>query len=443
MKLNFLHKIRLNTLLYNKKFTIALSVVLAFSLWLGISITENPTIVRTFNDISASVSLEGTAAETLGLKIISDVSSQKFSVTVNGPNYIVSSLKPEDFSVTASTVEVNTDGDYNLKLVAESVGNKSGFSISSISPSTINVTVDFMDSKDFTVEPKLIGVTASEGLIVDTPIISDLNQATIKIEGPRAKLNKIKSVAAVENVNAVLSSSQTYAADIVLYNDKKEVLYRFDNNGNVYDGKDNIVTNSYLIPSFKSVKVTQPIFKKKVVKCVPKFENLPDGMTENDISYTLSTNEITIVGVPESIDPVSEITLSPIDFKDVSTASSSFELSAVNMPTGARILENIDTFTIDINLKNYTERTFDISSKNFKYSGLANDLNAKTDKSSVKVKVCGPASVVRNIKAKDLFAVFNVSGKSTGDYTVPVTLKSDVHKNIWQVGAAEAIVTIY
>lgn len=443
MKLNFLRKFRLNTLLYNKKFTIVLSIVLAFAIWLGISITENPTIDRTFNDITASVSLEGTAAEKLGLKIISDVSSEKFSISVSGPNYIVSSLKPDDFSITASTIDVNTDGDHTLKLVAESVGNKSGFTITSVYPATIDVVVDFMDSKDFTVEPKLIGVTASEGLIVDTPIISDLNQSTIKIEGPRAKLNKISSVAAVENVNSVLSSSQTYAADIVLYNDKKEVLYRFDNNGNVYDGKDNVVTNSYLTPSFKSVKVTQPIFRQKVVKCVPKFENLPDGMTQNDIKYTLSTNEITIVGAPESIDAVNEIALSPIDFKDISTSSNSFELSAVNMPTGARILEKVDTFTIDIKLDNYTERTFVIGSKNFKYSGLGSGLNAKIETSSVSVKVCGPASIVRNIKPAELNAVFNVSGKTTGNYTVPVTLKSDKYKNIWQVGSTEAIVTIY
>ena len=435
-------KFRLSTLLYNKKFTIALSIVLAFALWLGIAMTENPIRDRTFTDLSANITLEGTAAETLGLKIVSDVTTQKFAVTVTGPNYIVSSLKPEDFSLSASTIEVNDNGDYRLKLVAENKSNKSGFTISSISPATIDVSVDYMESKEFTVEPKLNGVTASDGLVVDTPIISDLQQGTIKIEGPRTKLNKIKSVAAVADVNSTLSSSETYKTDIILYDDNGEVLYRFTDGKKVYDAIGNEVTNSYLEPSFWTATVTQPISKKKVVKCKPVFENLPDGMTQKDIKYTISTSEITLVGAPENIDQVSEVTLSPINFKDISTTSNSFEVSAVNIPTGVRILENVESFIIDIDLTDYVEKSFYISSKNFKFTGLSNNLNAKTDK-SIRIKICGPSDVVNQIQSKELTASFDLSNKTAGTYTVPAVLKSNVHKKIWQIGTAEAIITIY
>ena len=74
MKIKFPQKYRLGQLLYNKKFTVVLSVVLAFALWLGISMTENPIRQQTFSDLSALVTLDGTAAADLGLGIVSDVS---------------------------------------------------------------------------------------------------------------------------------------------------------------------------------------------------------------------------------------------------------------------------------------------------------------------------------------------------------------------------------
>ena len=107
MKIKFPQKYRLGQLLYNKKFTVVLSVVLAFALWLGISMTENPIRQQTFSDLSALVTLDGTAAADLGLGIVSDVASQRFSVTISGPNYIVSSLKAEDFSLSASRQNSN------------------------------------------------------------------------------------------------------------------------------------------------------------------------------------------------------------------------------------------------------------------------------------------------------------------------------------------------
>ena len=78
MKINIPQKFRLSALLYNKKFTVVLSVILAFSLWLGISMTENPVRQQTFTDLGAVVTLEGTAAADLGLGIVSDVASQRF-----------------------------------------------------------------------------------------------------------------------------------------------------------------------------------------------------------------------------------------------------------------------------------------------------------------------------------------------------------------------------
>lgn len=440
MKFSIPQKYRLGTLLYNKKFTVVLSVILAFALWLGIAMTENPVRQQTFTDISALVTLEGTAAADLGLGIISDVASERFSVTISGPNYIVSSLKAEDFSLSASTIDINSAGTFNLEVTATSNSNKSGFTITSVSPSTIDVTVDFIDTKEFTIVPKLVGVSASEGLVAETPVISDSQQSTVTVRGPRSTIEKIATVGTLAEVNDTLATSQTFNSDVVLYDSNDKVLYRYTADGTVYDANQNIVTNSYLTLSFTSVKVTQPISKKKTVSCKAVFSNLPSGMSEDDVNYKLSQNKVTVIGTPEIIDKIENISLSPIDFRNVSTSSSSFEVSA-SLPDGVKFLENIDdVFIVDIDVSGYVETTLEI--KNIRCLGLGSDLKAKTGK-SIRVKLCGPKNVINNIKASDLFAVVDLTDKTAGDYTVEAVIKSDLYDNVWQIGTYSTSVTLY
>ena len=58
------------------------------------------------------------------------------------------------------------------------------------------------------------------------------------------------------------------------------------------------------------------------------------------------------------------------------------------------------------------------------------------------VKICGPSGVVYSLNANDLYAVVDISGKTKGEYTMAVTIKSNVHTNIWQVGTYQATVKI-
>lgn len=440
MKFNVPQKYRLSTLLYNKTFTVVLSVVLACALWLGIAMTENPIRQQTFTDLSASITLEGTAAADLGLGIISDVASQKFSVTVSGPNYIVSSLKSDDFSLSASTIDINSSGTFNLEVTATSNSSKSGYTITSISPSTIDVVCDFIDTKQFTITPKLIGVSAAEGLVAETPVISDSQQSTVTVRGPRSTIEKIANVGTWAEVNNTLDTSQTFNSDVVLYDSSDKILYRYTADGTVYDANENVITNSYLTLSFTNVKVTQPISKKKTVNCKAVFNNLPEGLTEEDIKYKISQSNVTIIGTPEIVDNIENISLSAIDFREVSTSTNSFEVSA-SLPDGVKILESVDFFTVDINTTNYTEVTFNI--KNIRCLGLSSELKAKTDKQITNVKLCGPTDVIKNLKASDLFAVVDLTDKTAGDYTVEVTVKSDVYDTVWQIGSYSTSITLY
>ncbi|MEE1054134.1 MAG: hypothetical protein U0L33_07365 [Acutalibacteraceae bacterium] len=439
MKIKIPQSLRISSLVYNKRFTVAISIIIAFAMWLGITMTQNPIRTQTFTDVTASVSLEGTAAADMGLGIVSDVASQKFTVTVSGPNYAVSSLKSEDFILSASVVDINSAGTYTLDVIGNSNSSKTGYTFTSITPSTIDVTFDYIDSKEFTLVPKLIGVSASDGLVAETPVVSDSQQSTITVRGPRTTMEKIASVGTLAEVNKTLSTSQTFESDIVLYDSNDKIIYRFNSEGLVYDANDNLITNSFLTLSFTSVKVLQPISKTAIVSCKAAFSNLPEGMNAGDVSYSIDQSKVTVIGTPEVVDKLSEITLSPIDFRTVSVGSNVFEVSA-SLPDGVKLLESIDYFTVNIDVSNYTETVLDI--KDIRCTGLKSDLKAKTDTRIRNVKICGPKDVIENLKASDLYAVVDLTDKSSGDHTVEAVIKSDIYKNIWQVGSYSTSVTL-
>lgn len=417
----FSQKFSLRLLLENKRFTIPFSIGMAVIMWLTITINDNPIRQQVFNDITATVSIENTVVSEMGLGIVSDTSSQKFMVTLSGPNYIVSSLKPEDIVLNADVTDVTKAGTYKLKVSGSRNSGKTGYTFASITPSEIEVTFDFIDSKEFLVTPKIIGAGAAEGLVAETPIINGLVNGNITIKGPRSIMEKIETVAAYAEVNKTLSSTQTYDAKIV-----------------VYDSEGNALDMTYLVMDNSTVKVSVPISKKVTLPVKAAFSNLPSGLTAGDIAHTIDHRTVTVIGTPEIIAKMTSVTLSPIDFTSVSKNSNTFEASLI-LPEGVKLLDNIEFFVVSIDSSNYNEKTFTVT--DVRYSGLASSLKA-TSGSVRNVKICGSRDDIRKIIASDLYAVVDLSDKGAGEYTVTVTIKSDKYPKVWQVGQYNLAVTV-
>ena len=149
---DFLASFSLKKMLYNKRFVIPFSIFLAFVLWLVIVTKENPIIERSFADMTANVNLENTFASENGMSIVDDISSQKFTVVLRGPSYLVSSVKSEDIVVYASAASVDAPGEYDLKVAISETSVNSGYEVLSITPSTVKVSFDYFETKEFTVK---------------------------------------------------------------------------------------------------------------------------------------------------------------------------------------------------------------------------------------------------------------------------------------------------
>ena len=421
-KINLPAKFSLKKLLYNKRFTIPLSLIAAFAFWLVIMIKQNPDVQLTFTDVPVSINLENTFAAENGMEIIGDISSQKFTVTLKGPSYVVSALKSGDFYVYASAAAINAPGEYQLEVSGGKNTAVSDYEFISISPSTVDVNFDYVDTKEFTVKAHAEGASATEGLIAETAVVSGTESDTITIKGPRTVINSIATVEAYAAVNQTLSESTTYDAEIRLY----------DEAGKAID-------MSNLTLSEKAVKVTVPISKSVTVPVVADFTNLPDGFNKKSLAYTVDHKTVTVIGTPEAIDKIKQVTLSPIDITMVTVSSNKFVVSP-KLPDGVRLLDTIEDFNVTVDTSNYTEKTFNISTVRF--NSLSAGLNATSETVIRNVKICGPKDVIAKLKDNMLYAVVNLSEKAAGEHTVPVSVKSDSYNNIWQVGSYSTTVKI-
>lgn len=419
--LNFLSSFSLKKLLYNKRFTVPFSIFLAFVLWLVIVTKENPIIKRSFADMTVNINLENTFASENGLSMIGDISSQKFTVVVRGPSYLVSSLKSDDFNIYASAASVDAPGEYKLDVTATPLSSNSGYEVLSVSPSTVQISFDYIDTKEFTIKAVAEGATAKEGLIAESGVVSGTENDTVTITGPRSIINKIATVTAFAEVDKTLSVSEVFDADIILYDD---------------NGKEIDVTNLTL--STTEVKIMVPISKKKTVPIVVDFSNLPDGFDKESLSYTVDHKSVTVIGTPETVDKTEKVTLSSIDITKVSKSSSSFDVSA-KLPDGVRLLDNIEHFTVKINTSNYAEKTIKVSNVNALNikSGLKSD-----EMPIVNVKICGPRNVINKLKASSVYATVDVANKKAGEHSLEAVIKFKNNDNVWAVGTYTTTVTI-
>ena len=421
-------RISLSRLLENKKIAMIISIVFAIAIWFSITIIESPDSENTIAGLSVAIPIENTVVSEMGMDIIGDASSYTASVTVRGPAYVVSDLSAEDILVTASISNVTNSGTYSLDLRAtKQAGADENFDIISLYPRSINVKFDYIDTKQFEVLVQAIGHKAEDGLMAELPFVSDSNNATLNVKGPRTDIEKIAKVVAVSEVNKTLSATETFAG----------TLKFLDANGKEMDLKQFTITSADGL-SAPDIQITVPIYKEKVVPIVAQFVNAPKVFQNTVIPHHLEHASMLISGPPEAIDKIKEIKLSAIDFNQISGNNQSFETTLI-LPEGVKNKDNIETVTVKVTgLEKYKVKTFGVK----KLVIADNSVSAKLSREIRNVKIMGPENVLNKIDSSDLYAEVELDGLKSGEHTVSARIVCSGADNVWQIGTYTASVTI-
>ncbi len=436
----------LRKLLDSKKATFVISLIAAIIFWMVITAMESPDSKKTVTGIPVSINMEGSYVEKLGLELISDPDSYTTSVTVQGPAYVVSKLGIEDFSAVASLSDtvngqtINKEGSYEIIVTVSRQGSKvkDNFEILSYSPQTIKIEVDFIRRKTFAVELDIdyAGKIATN-FEAGEPYISDAMYENLKVEAPLTDLNKVAAVRAVvdDSESNTISETKNFTGKIKLYDSSNRELPLGDYT----------VTTERGVP-VTTVQVTLPINQIKTVPVKAQFKNVPDGYKTTQLNHTINYKNIYIAGPPSIIGSITEIQLEPIDFDSLVIKNNKIQAVSANLilPDGVTAKsskdaeENIASATVTFsNSVKYSKRDFTVNQIETKASG-----NYATLAKKITVTICGPDTILDDLKAKDFYAQIDITSVTAGRHELAARIVCKKTSLVWQSGTYKATVDV-
>ncbi len=409
----------------SKRFMSVFCVVIAAVAWYVVMAINNPNTSKPFTK-PVVIDTKGTALEEMGLKAFLP-ETPIVTVTVNGTRDKVNKITSDDITITPSYTGVTAPGTHPITLKAEAAGSNDGIESITVEPSSIDVPFDIEKIMTFLTVGQVEGVTAAEGLVRGSEIITDSAHAEMEITGPSKKVESIDSVVIHKKLAEpeVLSETKEYEGDVVLYDVDK-----------------NVIDQQYLSLGFTVGTVTVPILMRKTLPVKTVFVNAPAAYAETPIKYTLSDDEIPVSGAPDIVSQLSSVTLPPIDFREITLDKTSFPLT-VTLPGGVTNRESINTVTVKFNLSAYREKTVTVPKENVIFSGKATGLAATVAEDVKNVTLVGPTAQIRALKASDVFMNIDLTGKiSAGSFQTEVIFSVQGYPAVWGIGTLSAIVEL-
>ena len=394
------------------------SIIFAVIIWFGMSITQYPTISRTFTKVPVTFSLDGTQAKDKGLSVLNkdEVDDITVEVEISGMNYEIGGYTASDLIATVDASEVTKEGTYDLEIEVRSAHTTDKVSITSVTPDTVSVTFDKITTKKIPVVAEAPLVTAMDGYTLRDTTVSP---ETVTIEGPQNDIDKIsKAVVSIEEA-AALNDEMTLETS----------EYDF------YDDDDNIVkAENVKLTDTKSFNVNFVVYKKKTMKLGVTVENAPSYFDKSSLPMKLSEETVSVATPDLDAETEQTVLVGSVDLTEIDLKNAySFELP---LASGEVNLSGEDHVAVTFDPEGYTSKMFTLSSDHFvavnKPSGK--DISFETKKLA-SVTVYGQEDIIAKLTDDDLYAEIDLSSvKSNGSYTKNAMIYSPKFNSIWGYG---------
>ena len=394
-----------------------MSVAIAFVAWfVAIIVTDRQSTVIISN-VPVEADLANTQTEQLGFDVIK-INPEFVSVKVKGPRYKIGLLTKNDISVKAlSFRNVTSDGNYEIGLKAEFKQIMPDVKIDSISKDSAIFSVDVLTSKLVTLTCSLPNISAQEGFLIDSPICQPQN---IYVSGPKKLVDCLKEVRLdVNSSQKNLDSTKTFDAQPKFISISGREM---DSSGFKYN---------------EAVKfsVSVPIYKLKSLPFNFMFKNAPKSLNLNLLKncVKISPDYVNLGLANDVSDSFKEICLGYIDMRELDF-DTKFNFK-VEVPSGCKNLDRIETAVISFNTDNWDYKKFDVD--DIQIINVDDDFDVEV-KSAVlgKVKVVGFSDFLKSLNGKDITATVDLSNVKLklGEQIVPVNVGILNKDGVWPVG---------
>lgn len=405
------------SLFQSNRFLQVVAVAVGLLCWFFVAAYVNPDQEAEFM-VTVDVADRKDVLDQLGLEIIGE-SKETVRVSVKGKRFRLSQIEAGDLVVRPNMSRIDGPGVYKLALN----GENEDLEFLSLTPSTISVRLDVFSTKVLPIEVELTGFSVPEGYIGQTQTISP---KSVSITGPEEQLSRITRCVFRYNLDNPVKRTTIVKGGIVL----------LDQNGNE-------VTDDHITTDIQTASLTMPVSRIRELPFVLRFINLPPGLEESDLTYTLSSAKLEVAVPTDDTDRYTEIPLGYVDMKELEPDSVFVFDVADALPANYENVRNIENVVVEFNMEDVEEKYINID--NFQILNQSGDyeITVTTNRLS-NVKVYGQKDVLEELTPGDFVAEIDMSSREIlpGQFSTGVNIYAPNKPMVWVSGDYSVIIHV-
>lgn len=379
----------------SKVWTIMLSVVIAFGLWMYVITVERTETEQTFYNVPVILDGESVLQER-GLKITSDT-DLAVTLKLSGNRPALNKLRSSDIMVLVDLTRIYEAGEKTLPYTISFPGDiqNSAIEVMNRKPDNISLTVAEWATADIPVKADSVG-TPAEGYLIDEQNMTT-DHKTVTISGPKDLIGRIKMARITIDMTGKMESVE-----------RREKLTLCDAEGQpVVADLSDVVVDPYMILTKVPI-----LMERQIGLVLPVIDG--GGLTQwdPDVDLKMSFDTITVVGNPavvSKMDPV--IQLKPIDLGQV-TESFGRELFDIPLPEGVRSREG-DQVEVSLTIPEMKSVTRYIPKSRFEKRNVPEGYDAQFTTGGLTVVLRGRLDVMDNVHEAAICVIVDLDGNTT------------------------------
>lgn len=365
-----------------------LSLLLAILLWnYVISTNTSITRMKTVTGLTGSVSGQATLTGNQ-LAMVDDPTDalSGLAVTVEAPQADYSRVSSGNVQVLLDLSNVRGAGTQEVALRATSTYGR----VRSISPSSLTLTFENLDTRNVTVNPQIIG--EADGYWYN---VSRTNPSVVTVSGAASVVQSIASASVVVDV----TGNENSTVKVVPYT--------------LLDGEGNEISQTMLNRSTSSISVSLDIYPCKVLPFTSDIASLVSGQPAQGYlveSVTVQPESIQVAADLELLDSLTELQIEPVN---ISGARQSF--SARAEVSQLADFKSVSSEQVYVNV-NIVEETITGYVEDVKviFSGVPENLIASYE--PMGIFATGPRSAVKELQQSGMTVGLDLTGLEAGYY---------------------------
>ncbi|WP_304509063.1 CdaR family protein [Anaerotignum sp.] len=379
-----------------------LSIGIAIIMWFMVININQPVDTRTYSKYITLENMNVLTNRGLTVENAGDLTATKVSIKVKAQRTALDRLNQSndwlDVSVDLSGLTSVMDGDtVSLPVNVEMIGVYSGYTIVSKVPTTVEVHIEKIASKELPITISMEGELPAD-VLYSGPVLS---AETVTVNGPASAVEQVATVSAGINAKDVADNIQLGAK-----------LIAFDAKGVPVKG---------VSLGISEISVTYHALNLKTIPIKVNISGTPaEGYELGETTCTPQTVEV--VGAAEALTDFVYLQLPDIDISGRSSdVSKSFPV-ADYLPEGVQVKNgNSSTILIDVQILGVNSREVTVDSDQLtvqkQEKGKDYQLSGSTN-----VNITGDEALINSIDESTLTGTVDVSGLTMGQHKVLIAL---------------------